>query len=71
MTQEIKFKLSQRLKKLRQEYGYTQEHLAELAKIEYKHVQKLEGKKPHNPQLDTLEKIAKAFKISVSKLLDF
>jgi len=71
MREEIRFKFAKRLKELREKYGYTQEDLAERANIEYKHIQKLEGRNPHNPRLDTLEKIAKAFNISLSKLLDF
>jgi len=68
---EIRFKLRERIRELRKKYGYTQQKLAELAELDYKHIQKLEGKNPTNPRLDTLEKIAKAFRISVSKLLDF
>jgi len=68
---KIKFKLRERIRKLRKKYGYTQQKLAELAELDYKHIQKLEGKNPTNPRLDTLEKIARAFNLSLSKLLDF
>jgi len=45
--------------------------LAELAGLEYKHIQRLEGNHPCDVKLTTLEKLAKAFKIPLSKLLTF
>jgi transcriptional regulator with XRE-family HTH domain len=59
------------LKNLRRKKKLTQEGLASLADLEYKYIQRLEGKKPSSPTLNTLEKLAKAFNISVSKLLNF
>ena len=59
------------LKDMRKKKKITQEELAYLADLEYKYIQRLEGKKPSSPTLNTLEKLAKAFDISVSKLLDF
>ncbi len=49
----------------------TQEKLAEMADISYKNIQYLESKNPTCPSLITIEKLARAFKISPSKLLDF
>jgi len=66
---DIKQKLAKRLRSLRKKHGYTQEKLADLA-VDYKHIQKLEGKTPPTAQIDTLEKISKAFKTTLSKLLD-
>jgi len=71
MSEDIKVKLSNRIRQLRQKYGYSQQELSELADIEYKHIQRLESKKPCDVKLTTLEKLARAFKISLSKLLDF
>ncbi len=71
MDTVIQKKLAKRLRELRKEVGMTQEQLAELSGVDYKHVQLLEGKKPPAAKLDTLEKLAKAFKIKLSKLLDF
>jgi transcriptional regulator with XRE-family HTH domain len=68
---ELRKKLGQRIRELRKKHGYTQEDLADISGLNYKHIQSLESKDPHNPQLDTLEKLAKAFKISVSQLLKF
>ena len=52
-------------------HGLSQQKLAELADIDYKHLQRLESKKPTDAKLETVEKLAKAFKITPSKLLDF
>ncbi len=65
----INRKLGKVLKELRAKFGLTQDQLAELSKIDYKHIQKLEGKTPSSPTLNTLEKIAKGFDISVSDLI--
>jgi transcriptional regulator with XRE-family HTH domain len=71
MNTVINVRMAKRLRKLREEFGYTQEKLAELSGIEYKHIQLLESKDPPAAKLDTLEKIARAFKMTPSKLLDF
>lgn len=71
MGLEIRLKLGKRLRGLRKKHGYTQEKLAELSGIDYKHIQLLESKRPSGIKIDTLEKLAKAFNISPSKLLDF
>lgn len=71
MNTAINSKLAKRLRELREKNKYTQEKLAELSGVDYKHVQLLEGKNPPAAKLDTLEKLAKAFKISPSKLLNF
>jgi len=49
----------------------TQEKLAETADISYKNLQYLESKNPTCPSLITLNKIARAFGISISQLLKF
>jgi len=64
-------KFSKRLKELRKKNGLTQEKLAELADISYKNIQYLESKNPTCPSLITIHKLAKALKISPSKLIDF
>ncbi|MFH1421489.1 MAG: helix-turn-helix transcriptional regulator [Planctomycetota bacterium] len=69
MATNISVRFSERLRKLRKEYGYTQQELAELAEIEYKHIQRLESKKPCDVKLSTIEKLAKAFKITLAELL--
>ena len=68
---EIVKLFSKRLKELREKNDLTQEKLAEVADISYKNIQYLESKNPTCPSLITINKLAKAFKISVSKLLNF
>lgn len=64
-------KLAKRIVELRKQNNLTQEKLAEKSGVSYKHIQKLEGKYNHDPKLDTLNKIAKAFKIPLFQLLKF
>lgn len=69
--EKVNARFAQRLRRLRREKKLTQEELAYLAGIDYKHLQRLESKNPSAPTLATLEKLAKAFKISLSKFLNF
>lgn len=71
MDTELRLKLALRIRELRKKHKYTQEKLSELANLDAKHIQLLESKRPCAPTLDTLEKLAKVFKMSISKLLDF
>lgn len=71
MESSIRLKLGRKIKEERKRYGYTQEKLSELAKIDYKYLQRIEGKNPPNPKLETLEKLARALNIPLSKLLNF
>ena len=71
MSEDAKQKLAVRLRALRKKYDYTQEKLSELSGIDYKHIQLLESNNPSAATIDTLEKLAKAFHISVSELLKF
>jgi transcriptional regulator with XRE-family HTH domain len=68
---EIVKKFSRRVKELRLKKRMTQEELAETADISYKNIQYLESKNPTCPSLITLNKLAKAFGISISQLLKF
>jgi len=69
--ENITLRFSKRLKILRKKHSFTQEELAEKADISYKNLQYLESKNPTCPNLKTLEKLAKAFNLPLSKLLDF
>lgn len=71
MSKEIRLKLGLRMRRLRKKNSYTQEKLSELSDIDYKHIQLLESKRPPAVKIDTIEKLAKAFNMSISKLLDF
>jgi DNA-binding XRE family transcriptional regulator len=68
---QIVLKFSNRLRELRENKGLTQEELAETADISYKNIQYLEAKNPTCPSLITLNKLAKAFDITISQLLKF
>lgn len=71
MESSARIKLGRRVKKLRESAGLTQEKLAVTAGIDYKYLQKIEGKNPPALRIDTIEKLAKALKITPSKLLNF
>ena len=71
MELAITLKLGKKIREFRKNNAYTQEELAQLAKIDYKYLQKIEGKNPPNIKIETIEKLAKAFKIKPSKLLEF
>lgn len=69
MGQAIRHRFAQRLRELRKKNKLTQQRLAELADLDYKHVQRLESKDPTDVKLESIERLAKAFRIKVSKLL--
>jgi len=71
MEISIRIKLGKRIKELRNKCGYTQDKLSELADIDYKYLQRLEGKNPPALKIDTIEKIAKALKVKPAELLKF
>ena len=63
-------KLAKHIKALRIKKNLTQSSLAELADIEYKHLQALESpKNTHSPTLRTLEKISSALELKVWEFL--
>lgn len=67
---DIRKHISNRIRELRAKRGLTQQKLAEVAGLDYKTIQRLEGKTPRRyPNIDTLEKIARALGINVSELL--
>jgi transcriptional regulator with XRE-family HTH domain len=71
MNTSIRLKLAARIKELRRKQGFTQEQLAEQAGIDYKYLQRIEGKNPPALKIDTIEKLAKALKIDPHLLLKF
>jgi transcriptional regulator with XRE-family HTH domain len=71
MEKNIRIRFAKRLRQLRLRKGWTQEEVAEYADLAYRHVQRLESSKTPPPaKIDTIEKLAKAFKITLSKLMD-
>ena len=71
METNIKLKLGKKIKELRVKRGYTQEKFSEIAMIDYKYLQRIEGKKPPALKIDTIEKIAKVLKVKPADLLKF
>jgi putative transcriptional regulator len=61
--------ISKNIKKLREDNGLSQEKLARLADVANNTIIKIEAGKNQNPTLDTLNKIAKALKISIDDLI--
>lgn len=62
--------LRKRLKELRKLTGLTQERFAELAKISYKYYQEVEAGRKSQLRLPTIEKMAKAYGLTVYELLN-
>jgi len=71
MEYTIRIKLGRKIRELRKKYSYTQEELSEKADIDYKYIQRIEGRKPPALKIDTIEKLAKALKVKPYNLLKF
>jgi len=71
LTPEIRLKFAQRLKALRKRCHLTQEQMAERLEMDVRYYQRLESNKPGAVKIDTIDKIARALKLTPSKLLDF
>jgi len=70
MEKSIRKKFGRKLKELRKNLNLTQEKLSELAEIDYKYLQRIEGKDPPNIKLETIERLARSLKTTPSKLLE-
>jgi transcriptional regulator with XRE-family HTH domain len=68
---KIRLQFAKRLKEERQKSGLTQEMVAEFIGVSARYYQMLESKKPTAVKIDLIEKLARAFKITLSKLLNF
>lgn len=68
---KIRLHFAQRLREERKKAKLTQEEVAEFIEVSARYYQMLESKKPTAIKIDTIDKIAKAFKITPAKLLDF
>jgi len=71
MPEDIRIKIAKRIRNLREKYGFTQQKLSFITGIDHKHIQRLESKNPPSARIDTLEKIAYAFNLSLSEFFDF
>ncbi|MBI3617041.1 MAG: helix-turn-helix transcriptional regulator [Candidatus Omnitrophica bacterium] len=68
---EILKTFSNRVRELRTRKGLTQQELAELAEVEYKYIQKIEGKNPPSIGLLKLVKLIKALGVSFPRFFNF
>ena len=64
-------KLGKRIRTLRNTHNLTQEELSARANISTKYLQNLEGKDPKAASIITIEKLAKAFGMSISQFFRF
>lgn len=71
MASKINKRLASRLREIRVRKDLTQQEVAELCGIEYKHYQVLEGSQPDDVKLSTVEKIAIGLNVPLWKLLKF
>ncbi len=71
MKTSIQLKIGNKIRELRTKLGMTQEGLAEITGIDYKYIQKIEGKNPPNLKVETIEKLAKSLKTTPAELLKF
>jgi len=60
--------LGQRVRKLREDRGWSLDRLASESDLSRAYLWKLETKRAANPSLDTLEKLATAFQVSIGEL---
>ena len=63
------FRIAENLKKLRKEKGWSQQKLAEKAKLAYNTITKIEQGRTKYPSIQIVEKIADAFKIGIDELV--
>ena len=70
MRPRILPQLLKTLRRLRKDEGLTQEQFAERAKMSYKYYQQIEAGRKSDLRLSTLEKLARAHGITLSRLLN-
>ena len=68
MARPLKEKLAEELVARRNSKGWTQEDLVEHSEVHVNTIRNVEGGQG-NPGLDTLEKLARAFRLSVGELI--
>jgi transcriptional regulator with XRE-family HTH domain len=62
--------INRRLKELRKKAGWSQQKLAEKAGLSYNVITKIEQGSAKNPNIQTIVKLADAFKMTLDDLLD-
>lgn len=71
MDKDLRLKLGKKIRSLRGKLKLTQEALAAITEIDYKYIQRIEGKNPPAVRIDTIGRLAKALKVEPSELLNF
>jgi len=67
---ELRLKFGQRLRQWRLKRKLTQQQLADKVGIDFKYLQRIEGKKPNGVGIDMIARFAKALKIKPSSLIE-
>ncbi|MBU1137105.1 helix-turn-helix domain-containing protein [Patescibacteria group bacterium] len=62
--------IAKNIRNKRKELGLSQDKLSKLADVAYNTIIKVETGENPNPTINTLQKIAKALKVSVDKLIN-
>lgn len=70
MSKAIEALVGRKIKEFRVKRGLTQGELAGITFIDYKYLQRIEGKNPPNLTIKTIHRIAGALKISPAKLFE-
>ena len=70
MGTNIRLQIGKKIKGLSQKRGLTQEQFAAEADIDYKYLQRIEGKNPPDLGIELIAKISKALRTTPAKLLD-
>ncbi len=63
-------RIGKRLKALREQKGLTQIELARKAKIDQSYLARLESGDRSNPSLEKIQRLARALKVTVAKLVE-
>ena len=66
---KIRLDLAKRLRQLRTKFHFTQEEVAEKADLDFRYYQRLESRTPPAVKIDTIKRLAIAFKVEPSALL--
>ncbi len=69
MSETVSKRLGENMRKIREEKNMTQGDICRALNLDRAHVSNIENGK-QNPTLDTIEKIAKALKVSIKELVN-
>lgn len=69
MSASKKSVIANNIKKYRQKFGVSQDRLSKMMDVTHSTIIKIESGGSQSPTIDTISKIAKAFDVSVGKLL--